>query len=330
MSKRVLITGGAGYVGSKLVPLLLEKDYFIRILDWFLFDPDVFKHLDANPSLQGIRGDVRDPSVVAASMDSIDTVIHLASISNDPSCDIYPELTQQVNIEAVKLLVNQAKQKGVRRFIFASSTSVYGFKNEIATEESVPNPQSLYASSKVEAEKIVSASAASDFTAVSVRPATLCGFAPRFRLDLVVNILTYQALSTGMLTVFGGEQKRPFLTVGDMVEAYSLLLQMPDEKINGQVFNVTNENYRIIDIAKTISNIFQQKKLISVQSTLDHRSYYVSSEKISSQLGFRPTQSIADAVQEIRQAFEQGLVPDPEHPRYRNVPFMKTVSRFYF
>jgi nucleoside-diphosphate-sugar epimerase len=320
--QRLLVTGGAGYVGSKLIPVLLDMGYTVRVLDWFLFDPDVFNHLVTHPRLELIKGDIRDQACVDRSLRMIDTVIHLAAISNDPSGDLYPSLTRQVNVDAVCYLVEAAQRSGAHRFINTSSASVYGITKGVASEEHPLKPQSLYAICKIESEAIVRTANSRAFTTVNIRPATLCGHAPRLRLDLIVNAMTYHALYKKKMTVFGGTQKRPILCLQDMINAYLLLLAADADKIGGQTFNIGSENYRIIEIAYSVREILNVQAEVEVLPTLDTRSYHISSEKSRSILGFKASYTIADAIYEIKEAFDSGSIPNPNLPKYRNVQFM--------
>ena len=320
----VLVTGGAGYVGSRLVPVLLEKGYRVRVLDWFLYDPYVFDGFKENPSLELIRGDTRDPEVVKHCLEGIDAVIHLAAISNDPSCDLDPQLTRAVNLDAVLGLVDAAKQQGIKRFINASSASVYGIKKEEnVTEDLSLEPITLYAKYKAESERYVIDANSSDFTTVSIRPATLCGYAPRLRLDLTVNILTHHAIRKGKITVFGGEQKRPNLHISDMIDLYLLMLEIESEKIAGRVFNAGFENYKVKEIAQLVQQTLSTDVKIETIPSDDHRSYHISSDKIRRELDFNPKYKVVDAIKEIQAAFTQKVVRDPEDTKYYNVKFMK-------
>jgi nucleoside-diphosphate-sugar epimerase len=322
--QNLLVTGGAGYVGSRLVPFLIEQGYCVRVLDLFIFNKHVFDHLRSNPRLELIEGDIRHHETVDHSLEDIDTVIHLAAISNDLSCVLDPLLTQQVNFDAVKYLVESAKQHGVKQLINTSSASVYGSEEEAEiSEEFKLKPLTLYAKYKAESEALVTAANSQSLATTNIRAATLCGYSPRQRLDLVVNTFTYQALSKGKITVFGGEQKRPNLTLRDMLEVYALLLRTERRKIAGEVFNVGFENYEVKEIAGIVKSTLGLEIEIETLVTSDSRSYRISSEKIVHTLGFVPRYTVADAVNELRNAFEDGRIPDPDHPRYYNVRLMK-------
>jgi nucleoside-diphosphate-sugar epimerase len=239
MTQTVLVTGGAGYVGSVLVPQLLQEGYAVRVLDLYLFGDDVLKDIRGNPRLQEIHGDIRDQKLLRKVLSDCDSVIHLACISNDPSFELDPALGKSINFNAFEPLVKIAKEQGVRRFIYASTSSVYGVKDtENVTEDMELTPLTDYSKLKVLCEEVLARYESPDFTTVTLRPATICGYSPRQRLDVIVNILTNHAVNTGVIRVLGGAQKRPNIHMQDMVDAYLLFLSLPAEKIAGKVFNV--------------------------------------------------------------------------------------------
>lgn len=314
----VLVTGGAGYVGARLVPKLLEADYRVRVLDLFLFLPEVLAPFEGNSSLEIVKGDVRDKDLVDQCLNDVDTVIHLAAISNDPSGELNPLLTRTVNYDATCHLVERAKSRGVRRFIFASSASVYGFAQDAVSEDHALNPKSVYAQSKALAEAVVCAANAPDYVTVVTRAATLCGFSPRMRLDLVVNAMVYQALHEGRILVNGGEQERPLLAVGDLVHAYSLLLTADAGRVAGRVFNIGGGNYRIADIANTVCQTLATRVTIHTAPTVDVRSYAISSERFRLATGFSPRLTLADAIREIREGLATLAIDDSTLATYNN------------
>jgi nucleoside-diphosphate-sugar epimerase len=325
--KRVLVTGGAGYVGSRLIPQLLEQDYSVNVIDWFLYHPNVFHAYRHNPNMMLIKGDIRDADIVKRGLENVDAVIHLAAISNDPSSNLNPQLTEEINLHAVRQLVQIAKEQGVQRFINASSASVYGIKDTAdVTEDISLDPITVYARCKVESERIILGANDAQFTAVSLRPATLCGVAPRLRLDLTVNILTYHALHYGKITVFGGEQKRPNLHIQDMINAYLLMLRVGSSQIAGEAFNVSHENHSMMRIAEIVRETLGGDTEIEIVPTQDTRSYHLSAEKIKRVIGFEPELSIIDAIQEIRTLYESKKLHDPEATIYHNVRLMKELQ----
>ncbi len=241
--EKVAVIGGAGYVGAVLVPRLLAEGYEVVVLDLFIYGEEPLAAVRSHPRLTVIKGDVRDQGDVRQAVHGCEAVIHLACISNDPSVELDPQLSQSVNFDSFGPCVKIAKAAGVRRFIFASSGSVYGVSDSPQVTEDHPLvPVSLYNKYKAACEPVLFAEQSPAFTTVAVRPATICGYSPRQRLDLTVNILTNHAVNNGKITVFGGAQMRPNLHMQDMVDLYCLLLEVPDEKIAGQVFNAGYQN----------------------------------------------------------------------------------------
>jgi nucleoside-diphosphate-sugar epimerase len=246
--KRVLVPGGAGYVGAVLVPHLLAQGYQVRVLDLYIYGAHVLDAVKSHPGLEQIQGDLRDQDLVRASVRDCDAVIHLACISNDPSVELDPALSHSVNFECFEPFVRAAQEAGVRRFIFASSGSVYGVSDSPqVTEEHPLVPVSLYNKYKAMCEPVLLQRQSAEFVPVVVRPATICGYSPRQRLDLTVNILTNHAVNAGKITVFGGQQMRPNLHLQDMVDLYALLLKVPNKLIAGQIFNAGYQNTTVAD-----------------------------------------------------------------------------------
>lgn len=322
--KIILVTGGAGYVGSALVPKLLADGYRVVVLDLFLYG-DVLR---PNPKLELVRADLRDRRVVSHTLAGIDTVIHLASISNDPSYELDPTLGKSINYDATKQLIDLANEVGVRRFIFASTSSVYGVKKEKeVTEELSLEPLTDYSKYKAIAETYLLRKQSQKFSVVVVRPATVCGWAPRLRLDLTVNLLTIQALATGEMIIFGGKQTRPNIHIDDMVDAYRLLVRAPQKKIAGEIFNVGYQNLSLLEIAYMIRRLLKDKKVkISIRPTNDTRSYRISSAKIKKILGFVPKRTVEDAISDLARSFRLGEIPAPlQDKRYVNIKTMKAI-----
>lgn len=326
--KRVLVTGGAGYVGSNLVPKLLNAGYGVTVLDLYLYGDDIFAAQRGNKLLREVKGDMRDPGTVRTALKDCDAVIHLACISNDPSFDLNPELGKSINYDCFRPLVRAAKEVGVKRFIYASSSSVYGVKETPNVTEDLPlEPLTDYSKFKAMCEDDLEAERASGFVAVTIRPATVCGYAPRLRLDLTVNILTNFAVNKGFITVFGGDQLRPNIHIDDMTDAYLLLLETPDEKIDGRIFNAGYENHTVMDIAKMVKKVVGNGVDIRVESTNDHRSYHVSSDKIRRELGFTAKRTIEDAIRDLKDAFDAGKIPNSfDDDRYFNIKRMKSLE----
>ena len=321
----VYVTGGAGYVGSILIPKLLAEGYKVSVIDLFIYGDDV---IEDHPNLTKIKGDIRDAELLGKTIPGHDVVIHLACISNDPSFDLNPELGKSINLDAFEPMVQIAKEGGVKRFIYASSSSVYGIKDEPqVTEDMELTPLTDYSRFKAMCEEILAKYQSDDFTTVTIRPATVCGYSPRLRLDLVVNILTNLAINKGQITVFGGSQKRPNIHIEDMTDLYVQLLDMPSEKIAGGIYNAGYENHPVAELASIVKDVVGDQVEIVTSPTDDLRSYHVSSQKIRDELGFIPSRTIDDAVKDLKKAFDEGKVPDSlSDPRYFNVKLMNLIE----
>ena len=326
--KRVLVTGGAGYVGSNLVPKLLDAGYEVVVLDLYIYGADIFANLRANPRLIEIKGDLRNKADVVRAVAGCDAVIHLACISNDPSFDLDPNLGRSINYDCFRPLVKACKDAGVRRFIYASSSSVYGIKNEANVTEDLPlEPLTDYSKYKALCEEALDEERERGFVTVTLRPATVCGFAPRLRLDLTVNILTNHAINNGQIKVFGGDQLRPNIHVDDMTDLYVRLLDAPDDQIDGKVWNAGYDNLKVRTIAEIVQAEVGRNVDIVVTPTDDHRSYQVSSERIGRELGFRAERSVKDAIIDLKDAFNAGKVPNAmTDDRYYNIKRMQSLK----
>ncbi len=326
--QRVLVTGGAGYVGSSLVPKLLAEGHEVKVLDLYLYGDDIFEGCRDLHMLRGIKGDIRDPSMVAGAMRDVDTVIHLACISNDPSYDLDPDLGKSINFDAFRPMVRAAKDAGVKRFVYASSSSVYGIKaDDEVTEELALEPLTDYSKFKALCEDVLHEEREAGFATCIIRPSTVCGYAPRQRLDVIVNILTNHAVNTGRIKVFGGEQKRPNIHIDDMTDLYVYLLNQPSERIDGEVFNAGDENHTVNELAALVRGVIGDHLEVDVEPTPDPRSYHVSSKKMRQKLGFETSHTIADAVQDLAEALGDGRLVDPmENPLYFNIKRMKQVD----
>ena len=322
---KIFITGGAGYVGAVLVPNLLDNGYVVTVLDLMIYGENV---LPSHPNLNAVKGDIRDQALLQKLLPGHDAVIHLACISNDPSFELNPDLGKSINLDAFQPLVEISKSCSVKRFIYASSSSVYGIKDEPNVhEEMVLEPLTDYSQFKADCEKILAEYQSDDFTTVTIRPATVCGYSPRQRLDVVVNILTNLAYHKREISVFGGDQLRPNIHIADMVEAYMVLLNADKEKIAGKIFNAGYENQPVSKIAETVKNVVgEDVKLITTPSD-DNRSYHISSQKIKDEIGFETTHTIQDAVEDLCDAFEKGLLPNSlENEMYFNIKRMQNLS----
>jgi len=323
----VLITGGAGYVGTLLTPQLLATGHRVVVYDAMYYGCE----LRPQPGLEIIEADIRDTARVEAACRGVDAVIHLGCISNDPSFELDEDLSRTINFDCFEPLVLAAKRAGVRRFVYASSSSVYGVSEAPEVTEDHPLvPLTLYNKYKGLCEPLLFKHQAPEFVCVTIRPATVCGYSPRMRMDLSVNILTNHAVNTGRITVFGGTQLRPNLHIQDMCDLYELLLEVPDEKIAGQTFNAGYQNHSIMDIAKIVRRVvqeeFPEKGPIEIVTTPtdDIRSYHINSDRIAARLGFRPKRGIEDAVRDLCQAFKAGKLPGSlTDEQYVNVKALK-------
>jgi nucleoside-diphosphate-sugar epimerase len=323
--QRVLVTGGGGYVGSVLVPKLLAAGYGVNVLDLFLYGEDVLDAVRGAQKLRLIKGDLRHLSTVEAALADCDAVIHLACISNDPSFELDPELGKSINLDAFRPLVRAAKAAQVRRFVYASSSSVYGIKEGVSVTEDLPlEPLTDYSKFKAVCERILEEERAPGFVTLTLRPATICGYSPRQRLDLIVNILTNHAVNNRRIKVFGGGQLRPNLHIEDMTDLYVRCLAAPDEQIDGRIWNAGYENHSVRDLAETVRNVVGGPIALEVVPTDDNRSYHVSSERIRREFGFSPQRTVAEAVSDLDEGFKDGRLPDPMNSaRYYNIRVMQ-------
>ena len=309
---KILVTGGCGYKGHVLIPKLLAKGHDVVALDTMWFG----NFLPNHPKLSAVKGDVRD--IDAIDLKGIDAIVHLSSIANDPCGDLDPKLTWEVSALATMQLADKAKRCGVKQFVYASSGSVYGIKDEPqVTEDLELKPISEYNKTKMVGERVL-LSYQNDMVVQIIRPATVCGYSPRMRLDVSVNMLTIQALSKGKITVFGGNQTRPNIHIDDITDLYVFLLEHPE--VTG-VFNAGFENISILDIAKLVTKHVPVD--IVVTESNDPRSYRVNSDRLLA-TGFRPKKSVEDAVIEIIAKYRSGDLKNEDH--FYNLRWMeKTV-----
>lgn len=329
---KIFITGGAGYVGSLLSQVLEKNGHQVIIYDTCWFGSD---HIKETENLILIKGDIRDKEKFSSSVEGSDVVIHLACISNDPSFALNEELSKTINFDAFEDLVKISKLKGVKKFVYASSSSVYGFSDHPnVTEEHPLVPLTLYNKYKGMCEPILRKYLDNTFTGVIIRPATICGYAPHCRLDLSVNILTNHAVNNKKIIVLGGgEQKRPNLHVADMCRVYKLLIDRDLSEVNGEIFNVSFENKKIIELAEIVAKHvqsffnFNNVEIEVRKETVDNRSYHVNSDKIKKILGFIPKYNIDDAVNSLCVAFKEGRLPNSlTDEKYSNVATLKKLN----
>jgi nucleoside-diphosphate-sugar epimerase len=326
--RKIFITGGAGYVGAVLVPKLINAGHKVKVIDLYIYGENVLDSVKDNPNLIQVKGDIRDRNLLEKELPGYDTVIHLACISNDPSYELDPTLAKSINYDAFVDLVDVSKKAGVKNFIYASSSSVYGIKDEAEVTEDLPlEPLTDYSKYKVKCEDVLMESATDDFIVTTIRPSTVCGYSPRLRLDLTVNILTNHAINKGEIIVFGGEQKRPNLHIEDMTDLYVYLLELPDAKIHKKIYNAGYENYKVREIAEMVKKVIGSNIPIKTVPTNDNRSYHVSSRKIREELGFVPKYTIEDAVLDLKKAFDSGKVPNSmDDIRYYNIKTMQAIK----
>ena len=318
---KILVTGGCGYKGHVLVPKLLARGYQVIAFDLQWFGNYFMTH----KNLSVIKGDVRQ--IDAIPLDGVDCIIHLSSIANDPCGDLDPQLTWEVSALATMQLADKAKRMGIKHFIYASSSSVYGIKQEDkVTEQLSLEPLTDYSKFKMLCEEIILEKHSSDFVCTVLRPATVCGVSPRQRFDLSVNILTNHAVNLGKITVFGGSQSRPNLDIRDMSRAYLHVLKHKD-KVAGEVFNVGGENLTLDKIAEKVKHQLGEHAEIQHKATDDLRSYRVDSSKILSKIGFKPSYSVDDSISDLKTAFSNGeFIDSLENPMYFNIKRMKELS----
>ena len=323
--KKIFVTGGAGYVGGILIPRLLQDGHSVTVLDLMIYGEEV---LPNNVNLKAIKGDIRDQSVLRDLIPGHDIVIHLACISNDPSFEMNPDLGKSINLDAFRPLVEISRDNFVERFIYASSSSVYGVKEEPNVHEEMSlEPLTDYSIFKADCEKILLEYQSKDFTTITIRPATVCGYSPRQRLDVVVNILTNLAFHKREITIFGGSQLRPNIHIKDMAEAYISLINAPKEKVAGEIFNAGYENHSVRQIGEMVKEAIGQDVVLKTVPTDDNRSYHVSSDKMKKVLGFTATNTIRDACLELKHAFETGLLPNSlEDELYFNIKRMQSLE----
>ncbi len=325
MKKKIFITGGAGYVGCSLVDQLIEKNYDVTVLDLCLYGENVFND---KSKVNLIKGDIRDQKLLEESLPGHYAVIHLACISNDPSFELNPYLGKSINLDAFEPLIKISKESGISRFIYASSSSVYGIKEDINVTENVKlEPITDYSKFKAQCEEICLKYSSKDFITTIIRPATVCGFSKRQRFDLVVNILTNLGVNTGQITVFGGKQLRPNIHINDMIDAYINVLEQEEKKVNSKIYNVGYENQPVLELANLVKKNIEKKVEIILTETDDNRSYHISSDKIRNELDFINKYTIKDAIIGIKNAFKRNEYIDSlNNDIYFNVKMMKKIN----
>ncbi len=320
--KTILVLGGGGYVGCNLVRKLLKKNYQVIVYDLFLYKKNVFTDLLDDENLKLVKGDIRDLNKLETFLENTDIIIHLACISNDPSYELNPNLGKDINFDCFPKLVNKIKKFNIKQFIYASSSSVYGVKEEDSvTEDLKAEPITDYSKFKLECEGILLNESAK-FNKTIIRPATVCGYSERQRLDVIVNILTNHAYFNKKIIIHGGDQLRPNIHIDDMSESYIEVIKNA-EASNNEIFNVGDENHSVNKLAEMVNSSCPDAKLIK-EKVVDQRSYKISSDKIFNKIGFKTKKTISDAINDLVNAFEtKTLINTFDDDGYYNIKIIK-------
>ena len=321
---KVLVIGGAGYIGSALLPKLLEKGYQVRVVDLLLYGTEPIEKFLEHPHLEVMQADFRQIDKIVEAMRDVDAVIHLGGIVGDPASALDEELTTEINLIATRMIAEVAKGSGVGHFIFASTCSVYGASDQMLDERSELNPVSLYARSKIASEKVLLQMADEHFAPVILRFGTIYGLSGRTRFDLVVNLLTAKAYVDKEITIFGGEQWRPFLHVDDAAQALLQVLEAPKGLVRNQIFNVgsNEQNFTIRQVGEIVHSFVADAIVVNKGEDVDRRNYWVNFNKINHALGFAPNWTVEQGVEQVLQALRSGRVGDYKDARYSNVKFL--------
>ena len=333
MNEKVLVVGGAGYVGSVLVRFLLEAGYEVKIFDRLFFGDSGIRGIADKIEL--VVGDLR--TIDSSVLDNVDTVINIAGLSNDPTAEYNPKANYEMNTLATEYLAKICKQKGIRRFVFASSCSTYHSeagdetKDNLLTEEDILNPTTYYSRSKYDAERSLLSLIDDNFCPVILRKGTICGFSPRMRYDLVVNTFVKCALQDGILNLcHGGAMWRPLIDIRDVALAYIKCIQAEDDCIKGQIFNIAYRNYRIAELALSVRDVLSKLNInVDIELGTDNsavRSYRVSTQKAKDLLKFEPKFSIEDSVVDIVNKVKNNEFKDFDNPKYYNIRWMKLLE----
>ena len=323
MSK-IFITGGAGYVGSELVPSLLDSGHHVTVYDLMIYGEDV---LPNHNNLKKIKGDIRDINLIEKNLKSHEIFIHLACISNDPSFELNPQLGKSINLDAFEPLVKLSRNLGIHKFIYASSSSVYGIKKEKnVTEDMSLEPLTDYSKFKGLCEIILNKYKSENFITTTIRPSTVCGYGKRQRLDLVVNILTNHAYHNNLIKVFGGDQLRPNVHIKDMVNSYHAIINAEKREVNGEIFNVGFKNQSVNELAEDVREVIGNVEITRTISD-DNRSYHVSSQKIKEVIGFETQFTVKDAVKDLKEAFQKKILTNTfDNEMFFNIKRMNSIN----
>jgi len=326
--RRVLVIGGAGYIGSALLPKLLEQGYQVRVLDMMIYGVDPIKPWLEHPRFELREGDFRQVDVVVSAMHDVDAVIHLGAIVGDPACALDEDLTIEINLMATRLIAEVAKGSQVGHFIFASTCSVYGASDQMLDEHSVLKPNTLYARSKAASEKVLLKLTDDQFSPVILRFSTVYGLSGRFRFDLVVNLLTAKAMVDNEITVFGGNQWRSFVHVDDAARSIMHVLNSRSEVVRGQIFNVgsNEQNYTIAHIGQMINSFIPTARIVNKGDVVDPNNYRVNCNKIRRMLNFAPRWSVEQGIEQVILAIRSGQVKDYKDAQYSNIKFLSEAG----
>ena len=318
--RRVMVIGGAGYLGSVLTHVLMDQGYTVRVFDRMLFGSESIADLRGNPRFECVQGDLRDLTALTEALRGVDSVVLLAALVGERACDRDPQETVAVNYTATIAAAAACKYHQINRFVYASTDSAYGIKEGIMDEEQSLNPVSLYGRLKVQVEGELLAMEDDNFAPTILRMATLYGLSPRMRFDLILNILAKQSVMTGQITIYGGKQWRPLAHVADAAEAYKLALAAPLRVVKGEIFNVgsNEQNYQLYQLGDLVAEALPDVEVLTTDVPPDLRDYHVSFDKITETLGYKVRYTPSDALQEIREAIISGAIADPDDRRYVN------------
>ncbi len=326
--RSVLVVGGAGYIGSALLPLLLDRGYRVRLLDLFLYGDEAIGEFLDHPNLEIMRADFRQIDKVVEAVQGMDAIVHLGAIVGDPACELNSDLALEVNLMATRMIAEVAKGSGVRRLVFASTCSVYGAGAMPVNERSKLDPVSLYARSKVASEVVLLGMVEDDFAPVILRFATVYGLSGRSRFDLVLNLLSAKALADGKITVFGGDQWRPFIHVHDAARGVLAALEAPEASIRGEVINVGSDaqNHRLTELAGLIKAQVPGAEILELGPDADGSDYRVEFGKAVRILGFAPEWSLEQGIGQVLEAIRSGRVGDYRDSKYSNARFLSETA----
>lgn len=319
----ILVTGGAGYIGTRVVELLLKEGYNVRVLDRFTFGRESLYKLIDHPNLEVIEGDIRHIEDIVKATKSVYAVIHLAAIVGDPACALDSNLTLEVNYESTKVLVEICKYNNVKRLLFASTCSAYGVSDSILSEESKLSPLSLYAESKIKSEQLILENSKDELVSTIFRLATVYGASERMRFDLVINILSVKSIVENEVHIYGGSQWRPFIHVNDVARGFLMALEADEGKVKNQIFNLGSDeqNYQIKKLGDMIREQNKNVKVVHEESVSDERDYHVSFGRVKRILGFLPEYNPSSAYGEVEYLINSGLVNDYKNKKYYNVNY---------